>query len=140
MSLIHSQDEFGVSTDELETCYHTIKCCCANPNYRQFEKPKETSHSKSKKVIANPFFTELQLESFGTSLGLNSRYAQHRKIKQRNQSRSKSIFQKTQKVNLKIKRHLHYAKHCYIWTCFLDRRSFWNFTSEATINKMCMCM
>ena len=25
------------------------------------------------------------------------------------------------------------------WTCFLDRRSFWNFTSEATINKMCRC-
>ena len=24
-------------------------------------------------------------------------------------------------------------------TCFLDRRSFWNFTSEATINKMFMC-
>ena len=26
-----------------------------------------------------------------------------------------------------------------IRTCFLDRRSFWNFTSEATINKMFMC-
>ena len=24
-------------------------------------------------------------------------------------------------------------------TCFLDRRSFWNFTSVATINKMFMC-
>ena len=26
-----------------------------------------------------------------------------------------------------------------LWTCFLDRRSFWNFTSEATLNKMFMC-